>query len=295
MNALKPPSAFVAVERFDTVVARAFAADPATRHTRDRLIAEVHAGRHDALLLRAAEGLDGLPPAVERRAAVNTIDFAFEPLVLPGLSVPQALAYFEAVERSVQVGEARGLERPGPLWVDTVHHTCVFSVLFQFAAYLRRHRSCDRIVLLHQGTRPEPRLDVAANLLSRVHGLVLLRVPLRESWFSVLARATTPQTAIFYLVDTPRAGLSAPPRHRPAQVELHAGGGLRHSVDVVSGSAAFARRLGATHLVLDYPEPDRLRLAPSDPGRPPACPLVDWVFWPALVPAGAEAVTRLSA
>ncbi|WP_163468499.1 hypothetical protein, partial [Klebsiella michiganensis] len=71
------------------------------------------------------------------------------PLVLPGLSVAQATAYLRAVETSLSQVEAEGLDAPGPLWIDTLHHACVFSVLFQLAAHLRRRRGCDRIVLLH--------------------------------------------------------------------------------------------------------------------------------------------------
>jgi hypothetical protein len=291
VNAVSSISAFMPAERFDAHVARAFAADPATRHTRDRLIAEVHAGASDRMLLRAAPGLEALPEADERRAAVNAIDFAFEPLVLPGLSVAQAVAYFAAVEDTLRVGEAAGLDGPGPLWVDTVHHACVFSVMFQLAAHLRRHRGCDRVVLLHQGARPEPRLEVVANLLARVHGVGLARLPLRGRWFHELARTATPQTAIFYLADMPAdgAGVAAGRRGR-ARLDLHAGPGLGRRVDAVSGSAAFARRLGASHVVLDYPAADRIRLRPFDPDRPPACPLVDWVFWPVLVPGAAAAV-----
>ncbi|WP_163454945.1 hypothetical protein, partial [Escherichia coli] len=71
---------------------------------------------------RSGANLPELPVAVERRAAVNSIDFAFEPLVLPGLSVAQATAYLRAVETSLSQVEAEGLDAPGPLWIDTLHH-----------------------------------------------------------------------------------------------------------------------------------------------------------------------------
>lgn len=300
MNALSPAGSFgPAAERFDAYVARAFAATKATRHVRDRLIAQVHAGALDAMLLRAGEGLADLPVASERRAAVNSIDFAFEPLVLPNLSVAQATAYLEAVELSLSVAEASGLDGPGPLWVDTVHHVCVFSVLYQFAAYLRRYRGCDRVVLLHQGRRPEPRLGLVGNLLRQVHGVALTCLPLRGRWFAELTRAATPTTAVFYLTDMPpdaldRAETGA--RRGLSRVELYAAPDLRRAAATVSGSDAFARRLGASHVVLDYPRADRIRLRPFAGDVPPRCPLEDWVFWPVL--AGAErrpAVTELTA
>lgn len=291
MNAISPASTFeTPAERFDTHVARAFASTMATRRMRDRLIAQVHSGELDRLLLRRGAGLAKLPDAVERQAAVNAIDFAFEPLVLPGLSVAQATAYLQAIENSLKVGEASGLDAPGPYWVDTVHHVCVFSVLFQFAAYLRRYRGCDRIVLLHQGQRPEPRLAVVRNLLRQVHGVALLCLPLQGRWFHELTRLTTPTCAIYYLADMPRdvVGLAqnASPRGR-SRIDLYAPPGIYRPVDTVSGSHSFARRLGATHLVLDYPLADRLRLRPFDEASSPACPIEDWVFWPVL--AGGDA------
>jgi len=275
--------------RFDEAVAAAFAGAGATRHVRDRLIERVHAGGFDRMLLRSGANLPELPVAVERRAAVNSIDFAFEPLVLPGLSVAQATAYLRAVETSLSQVEAEGLDAPGPLWIDTLHHACVFSVLFQLAAHLRRRRGCDRIVLLHQGVRPEPRLDLCANLLARVHGIELVRLKLRPGWFPALARLLGPGSAVFYLTDMPRETLAPAARVRRggmSRLELDAGGGTLRSVETVSGSAAFARRLGASHLALDYPGPGRVRIAPHDAARPARCPIEDWVFWPVLT-AGA--------
>ncbi|MGF3025728.1 hypothetical protein ACQVP2_23225 [Methylobacterium aquaticum] len=286
MNAVSPTRAFAAQARFDTVVAEAFAGARATRHIRDHLIARLHRGAFDGVLLRQAEGFSGIPEAVERRAAINTIDFAFEPLVLASLSVAQAEAYFAGIEPVLRVGEARGLDRPGPLWLDTVHHACVFSVLARMAAFLKARRGIADVVLLHQGLRPEPRLGVAARVLGQVHGVRLHLLPLRGDWFARLARRATPQTAIFSLCDMPPEAFgSVPPRRALGRIALHAGPDLRRGVATVSGSAAFACRLGAAHLVLDYPARDTIRLRPHD-GAPALCPVEDWVFWPVLVARG---------
>jgi len=278
VNAAPAPEAVPPAARFDTLVTRALAEDP-HRYTRDRLIAEVDAGRHDGLLLRAAEGLSGLPKAEERRAAITTIDYAFERLVLPNLSLEQAQGYCAALEKTVRMSEASGLDRPGPIWLDTVHHTVLVSALFQFAANLRQVRPCDRVVLLHDDSQPDPRFEIVSALMAHLLGIALVRQPLRGPWFRDLATTSTPHTLIVSLADMPPARA----RRRPMRCELHAAGGIRLTVAVENGSAAFARRLGANHLVLDYPDADRIRLAPFQTERPPACPLVDWVFWPRLV------------
>lgn len=283
MNAV--PAITHEAERFDIAVMRAFAADP-SRHTRDQLIAAVDAGRHGTRLLRSAGGFSGLSAAEERRAALTSIDFAFEQIVMPTLSLAQAKAYCEAVERSLQFGDVSGLDGRGPLWVDTVHHSCVFSVLFQFATHLREMRHADRGVLLHQGDRPEPRLGTVAKLAAQLLKVPFVTVPMRGSWFRDLAAGATPHTVILSMADMPAVAFPAASQRRQALLELHTASGLRRQVDVVSGSALLARRLGASHLVLDYPQPDLIRIAPYAPGRPAACPLVDWVFWPVLVGTG---------
>lgn len=286
MNAIAPAGAFdlTAADRFDTHVARAFASTTVARHVRDRLIERVHAGELDYLLLRARDGMAGVSGDTERRAALNVIDFAFEALVLPNLSVAQAASYLAAVENTHRLEEASGLDGPGPLWVDTVHHACVFSVLFQMAVSILRHRGLDRAVLLHQGQRPEPRLDLVGNLLRRLHGREFVRVPLHGQWFRELARVATPKTAVFYMTDMPPAALgrTAEPRRGLSRLVLHDGPGFSFPVETLSGSATFARRLGATHLVLDYPEPGRIRVRPHDAATVTRCPIQDWIFWPLL-------------
>lgn len=285
MNAIAPASfSDLVADRFDTYVASAFASTKAKRHMRDRLIERVHAGAMDPMLLRARHGLAAVSEAVERKAALNIIDFAFESLVLSSLSVAQAASYFAAVENTLRLSEASGLDGPGPLWVDTVHHTCVFSVLFQLAAFIGRHRSVDRVVLLHQGQRPEPRLGVVANLIRKVHGMALVRVPLQGRWFHDVVRLTTPSTAIYYLTDMPPEafGRTAGLRRGLSRLDLYGAPDISLGIDTLSGSATFARRLGATHAVLDYPERDRIRVRPYAAAGAARCPIEDWIFWPLL-------------
>ena len=284
MNAITLHSFNLAADRFDRVVADAFATGEASRHVRDRLIEQVNAGRFDQMLPRARTGIAALPDVVNRKAALNVIDFTFEPIVMQNMSTEQAVRYFGAVENTLHVREARGLDSPGPLWVNTVHHVCVFSVLFQLAAFLGKSRRISQVILLHQGQRPEPRLGIVSNLLQREHGIVLVLLPLQGSWFSRLTRITTPRTAIFYLTDMPPEAFPQAGRRQRGRSRLS----LTHdaaeviSVETVSGSQSFACRLGATCIQLDYPSTDSILIRPSDGHETALCPLEDWAFWPLL-------------
>jgi hypothetical protein len=297
VNAITPASAFdLTVDRFDSLVSRAFAASRESRHVRDRLIAQVDGGRLDHMLLRARSGVMTLSDAVNRKAALNIIDFAFEPIVMQNMSTDQAMRYLGAVENTLHVREARGLDRDGPLWIDTVHHVCVFSVLFQLAAFLGKNRRFREVVLLHQGQRPEPRLRIVADLLRRAHGIALVLLPLQGNWFSRLGRVVTPETVVYYLTDMPpEAFPQAARRERGrSRLLLTHGQGAALQVETVSGSQSFARRLGATRIVLDYPSPDSLRIRPigADEAAVSLCPLEDWLFWPLLGTARQQAVAH---
>ena len=294
MNAITPASAFdLTPDRFDTLVANTFAGGGASRHLRDRLIAQVDGGRLDHMLLRARSGL-ALSDAVNRKAALNIIDFAFEPLVMQGMSTDQTVRYLSAVENTLGVREAHGLDGFGPLWVDTIHHVCIFSVLFQLAAFLGKDRRFSQVVLLHQGQRPEPRLRIVVDLLRRAHGVSLVLLQLQGHWFPRLARLTTPGTVIFYLTDMPPEAFPQAARRKRGQSRLllaH-GPGAALQVETVSGSQSFARRLGATRIVLDYPSTDSVRIRPvgADEATLSLCPLEDWVFWPLLGAARQQAI-----
>ena len=291
MNAITPPHAFdLAGDRFDTLVANAFAASTASRHVRDHLIAQVDDGRLDHMLLRARSGVAALSDELNRKAALNVIDFAFEPLVMQNMSTDQAMWYLGAVENTLQFREARGLDGFGPLWVDTVHHVCVFSVLYQLAAFLGKNARFSQVVLLHQGQRPEPRLRIIADLLRRTHRVALVLVQLQGHWFARLAQLTMPGTVIFYLTDMPPEALPQAASRQRARSRLLLGHahGAALEVETVSGSHSFARRLGATRIVLDYPSTDSVRIRPigTDEATTSHCPLEDWVFWPVLSAAG---------
>ena len=61
--------------------------------------------------------------------------------------------------------------------------------------------------------------------------------------------------------------------------------GVTVQTGTATGSAAIARKLGAVHLVLDYPSGDTVEVRRFDGVNPVAhCPLEDWLFWPALTP-----------
>ena len=68
-------------ERFDIHVMEAFASEGSLQ-VRENLVAQVRAGRYDHLLLHRRADVDGISADESERAAINLIDFHFEPLVM---------------------------------------------------------------------------------------------------------------------------------------------------------------------------------------------------------------------
>ena len=274
-------------ERFDIHVMKALASEGSLQ-VRENLIADVRAGRYDHLLLHRREDVDGISADESERAAINVIDFHFEPLVMPTMPVAQANAYFQDLVKVMAVEYAAAEPGAVPLWIDTVHHACVFSVSYQFASHLVLQYGYRNVALVHQGLRPEPRLDVFARTLQHTTGVRPVFVRLDGVWFATLSRMTTPDTAIFYLTDLPpeTTARRAPRPRQHTRLHLTAGARVAAAMETLSGSAVLARRLGAAHLVIEYPSATRVRVRPYDAARPVTlCPLADWIFWPAIAKA----------
>lgn len=272
-------------DRFDTHVMGTYQQSKMIRHSRDSLIAQVHGGRWNHLLLNQLEGLGGISADICEKAAINVIDYYFEPRVLSSMQDTQLHEYFCGFSKTLRVDHISGVGSGAPLWVETVHHVCVFSILYDLILHLARHHGYRRAVLLHQGQRPEPRLSMIAKLLLKKHNIQPQFIQLTGNWFSALAKTATPDTVILYLSDVPpetSAKHAAKERDLP-RLRLTAPPDFAATVDTVPGGSILARRLKARHVVLEYPGPGRIRIRPFDQNNQMAClPLEDWVFWPLL-------------
>lgn len=273
------------LDRFDVQVIEAFKDSRSATHTRDKLIAQVRNGDFAHLLLKRLSGLEKLPDALNEKAAINVIDFYFESFVLQKLDALQLESYLRSVTKTLQIQSIDGVNGDGPLWIDTVHHTCLYSVIYDFAVHLARYRGYRKLILVLQGARTEPRIHIIGRHLAQMQRMQLTLFQPQGNWFPRLAKLTTPDTAIVYIGDTHpvtatrRASAS---RVRTA-IQLNVKPNVSFNIRTVSGAAAFAKRLDAAHLVLEYPEPDAIRVRTYDSANSVTrCPLEEWAFWPSL-------------
>jgi hypothetical protein len=269
---------FTRKDRLDLIAADALTSIP--RWKRDNLIAQIHAGRLEHLLPGRHPGLEALPAAANKRAGINIIDYAFEALVLPTMGQQQLDQYFTACAKTLRMPKMESVEEHGPLWFDTVHHVCSFSVIYTLAAHLRR-RGYRKFIVLHQWEKTERRME----LLTKGGGWWSF-IRFAPGWSNTLVSQASPDAAIFYPVDFPLdvPGLLEPDERGLSLLRLGAKG-VTVQTGTATGSAAIARKLGAVHLVLDYPSGDTVEVRRFDGVNPVAhCPLEDWLFWPALTP-----------
>ena len=190
-------------QRFDIEVMTRLTSEEGPRRAYDRLLDQVADGSFDDRLPRQQLDYPDLADDIVNKAAKNIIDFHFEPYLLASISADQLRNYFNRVEKTLPSAELDFIEQHRPLWIDTVHHACIFSVIYKLADYLITDLGFRALILLHQGLRPEPRLDMFARLLHQTHGVRPLYIQLREQWTSSLMKATTPDTMIIYLSDMP--------------------------------------------------------------------------------------------
>lgn len=282
MNTMAPRFGFnLGDDRFDTQVMAAYKNAKMLRHSRDSLIAQVHAGRWNHMSPARLPGMAAMSVEDCARAAMTVIDYYFEPRVMESMQDTQAHDYFCGFAKTMKVDRIDGVAGGAPIWVETVHHACIFSILYDLILHLARYHGVRRAILIHHGQRPEPRLAIIARLLRSLHKIEPYFVQLKDNWFQSLAKVTTPDTVILYLSDVP-----TPPGTKdrePAHLLLSAEPGLSACVDTTPGAALLARRLKARHVLLDFPGFDRIRLRPAgQAGQLATLPLPDWVFWPLL-------------
>ncbi len=271
-------------QRFDVEVMARLASEEGARPAYEWLLAELEGGSFDHLLPDKHLGLKDLSSSLIARSAKNIVDFHFEPYVLQSMLNEQLRHYFLSVDKTLPLAELDWIRNHNPLWIDTVHHVCIFSIIYKLSEHLVTELGYRGLVLLHQGLRPEPRLDVFAQLFQQTLGIRPLYIPLREQWMSTLVKATTPDTMIFYLTDMPpeaTARTASGPR-RGTHLQLDCPNEGMIDVETLSGSEVFAKRLDAQHMVMDFPRRTSIRCRQFDKAVATTCCLEDWAFWPLL-------------
>ena len=271
--------------RFDRLVEEAFSDPSLGRRTRARLWDNIRLGVFDAHMPVNLPGFEQIDRATAERAMLNIVDFFFEPMVLSSMSHSQRLDYFLAIEASMSFEGQAGLTFGKPAVIETVHHSAIFSIAVSLARVLVTTEGKASMILLHQSDRPEPRLAQVAQAL-RVHlGMTLHFIPLKGAWCRSLVELATPTSAVFYLADMPPMAWPEG-RNASRQRDLDLAPDRTGSTPVLTTLSVAARLsalLGADHIVMDFPDSNKIALtqAGTDP-EPMRCPLEDWVFWPAV-------------
>ena len=283
-NGAKPQYTFnLQVNRFDKEVIEAFKDVTSARKARDRIIRQLHAGHYNNRLLPRLYGLRELPDAVGKKAAMNVIDFHFEPLVLRTYQPNQRERYFQDLAKTLKMEPLTGVEAGNPLWIDTVHHACGFTIIYDLAAILARHYGYRKLIVLHPGKKPYQQVMIVGKQLMQMFSMMLTPLPLQENWLSALTRILTPDTAIICFVDVPQDNSGTDTAIDKSFIQLDAPADMSMKIEDMTGSATAARRLGATHMALEYPSSNIARIRAFDAATPViTCPLEDWILWPQL-------------
>jgi hypothetical protein len=218
-------------------------------------------------------------------AVRNLADFAIEPFVLSRMNLLQARDYLLGADTtfSLDLTLASALG-DGPIILETLHHHCIFSMLYTVLAHLVERRGIDKVILLHLRDPLDSRLEVCRACAKALLGVEGVALRMGEDWRSALVREVTPHSVVFYMGDMPASifGDRRASRRQAPTLELFARPQFRICIRAVSAARALAHRLGALHLRLDFPAVDEARLRPASASERLVCPLSAWAFWPTI-------------
>lgn len=238
--------------------------------------------------LNSIRGLHRVSDSTNSLASKNIIDYYFESAVLTSMGGEQLERYISHIEQCFAFTSVTGLGDVGPIWVDTVHHCCVYSVLTRLGHHVITMGRIDHIVLLLRPDIGDPRLEVLKSYIASVYGVTLEFVYLSDKWMRQLNNIITDSTLCVSMCDMPNEIYSRRINKVTAKqiesnyLKLYYDDMNSISVECITDYSTLARRLRANHVVLDYPTEREVQIRPYDPDVAPSCPIGSWVFWPRL-------------
>lgn len=271
---------------FHGIVKEALAERDVIRRSRDFMLSKIETGKFDHLSPRHLHGFEAMTHRSCDTAMRNVVDFEFESAVLANIGETALNRYMQDIQRTLTWRGTSNSSFGEAALIETVHHMAIFSIAVSLGRDLRSNGGKTQMVLVHQGLRDEPRLNMTEMVLRKFVGIKLLFVQLKEGWLNELKQLISPTTAVVYLADmppvSPVGGPSRSDRSRRLTLSDSPSGS---SVDIETLSAApqIAKMLNLRHFVMDYPGKDTISLEAVNDVLPDLrCELSDWVFWPYL-------------
>ncbi len=208
---------------------------------------------------------------INQQALRSQLDYHFERLMLPQMSLRQAESYLLSSRENMVV---EPLSLGQTVLLESLHHTLTFPALFCAIVHLVEHYGYNHVIMMYQHQSPDPRVLVLKTLLEQNYKAMAILKHLDSLWFRSVKKLSTPQTIIVSMGDMPTFG-------RPSQKQLALSyPSSIHQQTTFSIAEQIAGRLPCNHLICDFPN-NVIALRHHD-HSPLNCPLTDWVFWPAL-------------
>lgn len=271
---------------FHNIVLEALSEAGNERRAKDRLCNEIKLGVYDEHALTQIDCYSNIGIRTARAALLNVVDFLFEGTVLKSMRQQQLLQYFSAIENTMTVKGPLNSSFGRGLIIETVHHCAIFSIGVVLARELVRQGGKNRLILLNQGQRPEPRLSLSAGVLNKFYGLQCHVLPLQGMWYKKLAKLMSPTTAVVYLADMPLAMSEGQKQKEKVNRSLrlsHANTTQTGIIETESAAQRLSQKLSADHVTVDFPDRATIAVNPDvDTSVPLRCNIEDWAFGPAV-------------
>ena len=240
------------------------------------------------LALSQQPGLERVTDKEDETSFRHLVDYYFEPYFVESMNPSHLNAYLCSIEDRISLtfGELPGGEQP--LFIESLHHYCSFSIHYLVILHLAEKRGYDHVILMHRQEQLDPRLTAMQRALSELQDIDSDLIHFGDQWFQEVEANLTDKSIIFYMGDM--APALFPQHHRPGVTGSTLSFSMNDhqqklSLEGFSHGRQLAKSLNAQHFILDYPSETEAALNPFSVNSNKTelrCPLAAWIFWPAL-------------
>lgn len=270
--------------RFDYLVQSRFANCSSLMNERERIIADCLIDPEIARFALSHK-IPALTSEDDKDAFRAIVDYFFEKEVMRSMNMIRQRSHLANLSRSVDCYFETEPKRDQPLILESIHHVCSFSTNYIFITNLIADFNFRKIILLHQNESLDVRAQAVADIVSADFGVPSVSIVLQGNWYKQLRDQVDSRTIVATMGDMPPSLFASSPKSLRIRTKLR----LLHREDqsICHAGYSIARRLkdqlGGQHGVIDYPGGNIARFwIPGEETIELQCPLVDWLFWPAL-------------
>lgn len=228
-------------------------------------------------------GLACISEADDDLAIINLADYFFEKYLLSTMSIGQVRDYYLSITTRFELtGSFDEIDSQRPLVLETMHHHCIFSIMYSIMQKLIQEHGFKKFILLHIQKQLDVRFSLCVTLFATYFPDTELKAICisNDNWTVDLDKEMGPGSTILYMGDIPPQAFGKNKKTRNYNLHLPLEDGSIVEAERLSAASILARRYRAAHHSLDFPQMNVINFTAAQ--KVIKCPFSSWVFWPML-------------